>query len=101
MREALSPRGSGDEYRKIKARGYLDTGHVSHRIGPRINAAGRLNRLDMVQKLLVLSEEGVGKRKAGEIRDEANGIARKLSRYNDERKKLEDAVFEEGRPSAH
>ena len=66
--------------------GKLDASHVGFRMGPRINAAGRLGRAETAMKLL-LSEEDA----------EARELARTLGNENRRRQEIERAVHEAAR----
>ena len=59
----------------------FSAGHISFAIGPRINAAGRLDDAGEVFELLTTKD-----------RAKAQAIAEQINRYNSERKSIEDQV---------
>ncbi len=63
-------------------RGELDAGVVSFRLGPRLNAAGRLRRADAALELLMTSDEG-----------RAAEVAQELGRLNLDRRLTEQRIL--------
>jgi single-stranded-DNA-specific exonuclease len=62
-------------------RDFLDTEDVSFGLAPRLNAAGRLGRVDLARGLLLASDDA-----------EAGRLARQIDALNDERKGLQEEV---------
>lgn len=60
----------------------VSVGDVGFRLGPRINAAGRLGESDLAVRLFFSSSQ-----------EEAEGIARSLDKMNSKRQQLEDLVL--------
>ncbi len=64
----------------------LDASHVGFRLGPRINAAGRLGRAETAIDLLLTREDGL-----------ASDLARTLENENRKRQEIEKSMFEAAR----
>lgn len=62
----------------------LDTHHIGFKIGPRINAAGRMDHSNVAYELLVCKE-----------REQSLILAKKLNRTNQERQELTQKIFDE------
>ncbi len=65
-------------------KGRISTGDVGFRIGPRINAAGRMGTPDLAVRLFFTSSTS-----------ESTEIARHLDRLNNERQKIEQRIYAE------
>jgi len=63
--------------------GNLDTHHLSWQMGPRLNAARRLDKADLALGLLLT-----------ESKEEANCLAAKLNKINSERQRIVDLAFQ-------
>jgi len=85
LRKLIKQAGLVDEEReRLKKRMDLDTYNISFQIGPRLNAAGRINHANQAYKLLVTNDE-----------KEAEGLALGLEQTNQERQKLTDKITKE------
>lgn len=62
----------------------VSAGDVGFRIGPRINAAGRLGITDLAVQLFFLDNL-----------DECQGVVRQLDQLNSERQKIEERIFQQ------
>jgi single-stranded-DNA-specific exonuclease len=68
----------------------LTTEDVAFRIAPRLNAAGRLSRPDIVVRMLTCTDE-----------TEARALARSLDQANEERRRIERSVLAQATDEAH
>ncbi|MFH1945882.1 MAG: single-stranded-DNA-specific exonuclease RecJ [Acidobacteriota bacterium] len=64
--------------------GEVGVGDVGFRLGPRINAAGRLGETELAVNLFFTSSQ-----------EEANSIVRQLDKLNAKRQKIEETIFRE------
>jgi single-stranded-DNA-specific exonuclease len=85
LRKLIKEAGLVDEeWERLKKRMDLDTYNISFHIGPRLNAAGRINHANQSYELLMTEKE-----------EEAERLASGLEKTNSERQKITDKIVKE------
>ena len=73
-----------EEWERLKKRLDLDTYNIGFHIGPRLNAAGRINHANQAYELLTTTKE-----------EEAEKLAEELEKVNKERQKITEKITKE------